>query len=116
MPRPGFADTLRIAMPGRTDSILCCAFPVKLDGGGKIHLRENRDIAAVEEGRILQWFVIAFGDRLEDEADIFSQIVGGWAGEIADVFDEQEIEVGKVPAFEAGLHHGGLEMTESAGW
>ena len=73
---------------------------VEFHGRGEVHFRDDGDVGGVEDRRVFQRLVLAFGDRDQDQAEVFAQIVGGRADEIADVFDEQEIQLVEVPVFQ----------------
>ena len=87
---------------------------VKLDGFGQVELGNNGDVRAIEDRGIFEWFVFAFGHGEQNEAQIFSEIVGRGTDEIADVFDEQEIERANVPIAQGVLNHRGFEVADRA--
>ena len=65
---------------------------VELDGLGEIDLGDDRDVGAVEDRRVLERLVLAFGHGNEHETKVLPEIVGRRAHQIADVFDEQKVE------------------------
>jgi hypothetical protein len=77
-----------------------CGF-VKFDGGREIGFRDYGYIRTVEDCRVLQGFVFTLGDRKENEAQIFTEIVGNGTHEIADIFNEEESQRVEIPAFDS---------------
>ena len=93
MPLPVFDDTFSVGSPGLTRLMLASAAAlIELDGFGQIHLREDGYIGGIEDRRILERLVLAFGHRKQDHSQILAEIVGRRAHQIADVFDEQKIQ------------------------
>jgi hypothetical protein len=88
---------------------------IKFHSSGQVYLGEDGDVSAVENRGVLQRLVFTFGDGHKHEAEVFTEIIGGRADEIADVFDEEKIEAVEVPTFESGFDHGCFEMAEGAG-
>src|SRR6185437_5634125 len=76
---------------------------------------DGGDVGGVEDGRVLERLVFAFGDRGQDAADVFAKVEARGADQVADVFDQQQIELLDRPAFERGLDHAGFEVAERAG-
>ena len=74
-----------------------CGRGVELDSFGQVELGDYGDVRAMEDGGIIERFVFAFGDREENEAQVFAQIIGRGADEIADIFDEEKIERADLP-------------------
>src|SRR4051794_28021985 len=113
---PGFCGQAKNlhSRPNRFDAP-AGGLPVELDCLGQLILANDGNIGAVEDGGILQRFVLTFGDRHQYDAQIFSEIVGRGADEIADVLDEQEIEFIDIPSLQGILHHGCFEMAQGAG-
>ena len=70
---------------------------VELDGGGKVHLRNDRDVGAVKDSWVFQRLVFAFGHRDKHQPKFFAQVVGGRANQIADILDEEQIQLVEVP-------------------
>ena len=89
-------------MPGRTRWMFAGGREIEFDGFGQVHFGDDGNVGGVEDGWIFQRLVFAFGDRKQDQAEILAQIVGGGADQIADVLDEQEIELIELPIFERG--------------
>ena len=94
MPSPVFADTSKTSIPGRTAWMLrCAAGRVELDGRGQVHLGDDGHVGRVEDGRVLERLVLALGHREEDQPQVLAQVEGGRADQVADVLDEQEVEL-----------------------
>ena len=89
--------------------------PVEPHRLGEVDLGDQGDVGGVEDGGVLERLVLALGDGEEDEAQALAQIVGGRADQVADVLDEEEVELVERPAVERGLHHRGLEVADRAG-
>ena len=70
---------------------------VELDSLGQVELGDGGDVGAIEDGGIFEGFVVTLGDGEENEAQIFAEIVGRGADEIANIFDEEEVERADVP-------------------
>jgi hypothetical protein len=51
----------------------------------------------MEHGRIFQRLVLAVGDGQEHDAEVLAQIIAGRADEVADVFDDEEVQAGECP-------------------
>ena len=51
--------------------IAACRRPVELNGLGQIHLGDYRDIGAVENGWVLERFVLAFSDGDKNQPQVF---------------------------------------------
>ena len=103
-------------MPGRTAWMfrLRRCF-VKFHGSGEIGFCDDGNVRAVEYRRILEGLVFAFGYREQHEAQVFAEIVGRRADQVADVFDEQEIQTRASPSLERILDHGRFQMANRAG-
>jgi len=88
---------------------------VEADRGGEIDFGDDREIGGVENRRILQRLVFAFGDREQHGADLLAEVVAGGADKVVDVLDEEPVEISQVPAVERRRHHLRVEMTDRAG-
>ncbi len=73
---------------------------VKFDRLGKVHLRDYSYICAVEDRRILQRLVFTFRNGEEDEAKIFSEVIGWRADQITYIFDKEKVQVADAPSVE----------------
>ena len=69
----------------------------------------------MEGGRVFERLVLAFGDAQQDGAGLFAQVVAGGADQVADVFEEQNLEVFDGPVRQGALHHAGIQMAGAAG-
>ena len=87
---------------------------IKVGRFGQIHFGNDRDIGAVEDGRVLQRLVFAFGRREQDEAEFFAEVIAGRADEIADVFDKEKIKGVELPSIERSFDHLGVEMADGS--
>jgi hypothetical protein len=88
---------------------------IKVGGLGQIHLGDDRDIGAVEDGWILQRLVFTFRGGEQDEAEFFAEVIAGRAEEIADVLNKEEIEDVELPSIERSFDHLGVEMADGSG-
>ena len=103
-------------MPGRTDWMFrLAADSSNSHGGGEVGLGDDGNVRAVEYCRILQRLVFTLGDRKQNKPKVLAQIVGRGADQVADIFDEQKIQLAQVPAGEGVLDHGRFQMANRAG-
>ena len=115
-PSPVNVDSSRISMPGRTSRMLwCAAAGVEAGRTGHVDLGDDRDVGRVEDRRVLERLVFAFGDRHQHHAEILAEIVAGRADQVADVLDEQHVEIAERPSVERALDHLGVEVAHRAG-
>ena len=66
---------------------------VKRDVGEQINFAEHKQVGLEKYGRIFQWLVFAFGNAQHYNLGGFTQVITGWANQVAHVFDQQKIEV-----------------------
>src|ERR1035441_1816476 len=92
-----------------------CRVAVVTAGLGEIDLADEDHVRRLEHGRILQRLVFALGDRQQHDAQVLPQIVGGRTDEIADILDDQEVEVFQVKGLQGAAHHFRFEMADGAG-
>jgi hypothetical protein len=57
-----------------------------------VQLGYDGNIGSVENCRILQWLVLAFGCGNQNKSQILAEVKAGRAHEVANVFDKQEVE------------------------
>src|ERR1035441_2897715 len=92
-----------------------CRVAVVTAGLGEIDLADEDHVRRLEHGRILQRLVFALGDRQQHDAQVLAQIVGGRTNEVADILDDQEVEVFQVKGLQGAAHHFRFEMADGAG-
>ena len=88
---------------------------VEFDGCSEVDFCDDREVGGVENGGVFAGFVFAFGDGEKDETEVFAEVVAGGADEVADVFDEEQVEVLEVPVFEGIVDHLCVEVAGGAG-
>ena len=59
----------------------------------QIDLGNQHEIGLQEHHRVFQRLVFALGDRQRDDVGLLAEVVDGRAHQVADVFDEQVIEL-----------------------
>src|SRR5579863_6981678 len=84
-------------------NVAICGLLIKFDRCRQVHLGDDRDVGAVEDGRVFQRLILAFRDREKDQTKIFAEIIGGWAHQVANIFDKQKIELTQVPTLQRVL-------------
>jgi hypothetical protein len=102
---------------GRTDASHVIESELSIEAGwtGKIEFGDDHRAGRVEQRGILQRFIFTFGGGEEGDAEVLTEIEGGWANEIADIFDEEQIEGAGVETADGTADHFSVEMAESAG-
>jgi hypothetical protein len=88
---------------------------VELDGSGQIYFSDESDVSAVKNCRILKRLVFTFSHRDEDEAEVLSEIIGGRANQVPNIFDKEEIKLAEMPFLQRSLDHTCFEVTERSG-
>ncbi len=103
-------------MPGRTDSMLrFAAAPSNSTAAARSILVITATSALLKMVGYFSGLSSPSVTDMSTRRKIFAKIVGGRTNEIADIFDEEKIEVVEIPAFQGALDHRGFEMAESAG-
>src|SRR5271165_5807250 len=83
--------------------------------GQQVNLGEQHQLGLEEDGRILERLVFAFGGAQQNDLCVFAEVVTGRANQVADVFDDQQVEVLQLPVFKMPADHLGVEVTGTAG-
>ena len=81
----------------------------------QIDLGQDQQRGLVEDGWIFQRLVLAFGHAEQDDLRLFAEVVAGRANQIADVFDEQDVDVFQRPGCERALDHLAVEVADATG-
>ena len=87
---------------------------VKFYSRGQIGLGDDRHVRRVEDRRILPGLVFPLGHREQHQTQVLAQVEGRGADEVADVFDEQVVELLERPATECVSYHRRLEVADCA--
>src|SRR5437660_585506 len=97
-PLPRFGGSLqnRDARTNRLEMSVC-RLTIELAGVCQVDLRDQGGVGRVEQGRVFSWLVLAFGYREQGDPKRLTQVVTRRADEVADVLDEQHIQVVEVP-------------------
>ena len=69
----------------------------------------------MEDARILERLVFTFRDAEQYDLGVFPEIVTRGTNQVADVFDEENVDVIEVPVRERFGDHAGIQMTCAAG-
>src|SRR5579864_5891640 len=91
------------------------SFDVERDVGQQINLVEHEQIGLEKYGRIFEWLVFAFGDAQHHDLGRLAEIVTGGTNQVADVFNQQKIEVFKTPVGQVALDHARIQVASTAG-
>jgi hypothetical protein len=83
--------------------------------GQQIDLVHYHQVGAIERGRVFQWLIFAFRNTKHHDPRTFTEIVAGWANQVTDVLDEQNLERLQRPALQAALHHAGVQVACASG-
>src|SRR5205823_14894869 len=59
--------------------------------------------------------ILAFGDTEHDYLGCFAEIVARWTNQVADVFDEKQIDIFQLPVGKMALDHARIEMACATG-
>src|SRR6202012_246064 len=80
----------------------------------QIDLVEQYHVHGAEHHRVLQWFVIPFGDRINHRLGVFAHVELGRAHQISDVFDDHQVELVQVQSLQRAVDHGCVEVAFAA--
>ena len=93
-PRPSARSTSIVATPGCTASRLASSRSTsKSRCGQQVDLVDEHELAGAEHQRVLQRLVLALGDRADHHARVLADAELGRADEVADVLDDEQVEV-----------------------
>ena len=81
----------------------------------QIDLRNQHQVGLVEHDRVLQRLVLSFGDRQHDDVGGLAEVVDGRTHEVADVLDEQVVEIAPRQVVQRVVHHRGVEVARRPG-
>src|SRR5208283_3769172 len=82
--------------------------------GQEINLVQNQKLGAEKHGRILQRLVFAFSHAEDNDLCRFSQVIAGGTDKVANIFDQQHVQIRQIPAGNRFLDHASIEMAGSA--
>lgn len=93
------------------------AYGIKIAAGSfrQVQLSDYGNVGGIEDCRVFQRFIVAFGGRGEYEPKIFAEIKAGGADQVAAIFDEQKIKRVQLPADERTIDRVGIEVANRAG-
>src|SRR5208283_129572 len=75
----------------------------------------QQDGTNLEHERVLNRFVIPFGDAQNHDLFMLTQVEFGRAHQVSDVFDYEQIDPGEVQRLQRNLNHVAVEMTSPIG-
>jgi len=96
-------------------SILLAFLDIEISVRQQVDLVEQHDGRVMEHLGVLERFVFPFGDGKNDDLVVFSQVEGGRADQIADIFDQQYVKIVQVKVLGAVHNHVGIQMAPGAG-
>src|ERR1700722_2743349 len=85
--------------------VTSCGNKVEVCRVGQIHLSDDRDIGAIEDGGIFQRLVFTLSRRKQDEAQLLAEIIAGGTDKVCHIFDEEEIDRIEAPRLKRRLDH-----------
>src|ERR1700722_10125346 len=80
----------------------------------QIDLVEQHYVDGAEHHRVLQRFVVTFGDRINHRLGVFADVEFGRAHQISDVLDNHQVEAGQVQSLQCAVDHGCVEVAFAA--
>jgi hypothetical protein len=107
---PAFGSAVRL---GRSN-VTAGRDEVEVGGFRRVHPGEDGDVSAVKNRRIFERLVFAFGRGKKHTSKLIAEVVAGRANEIADILDEEEVELIETPVFKGSLDHRGVKMADRA--
>ena len=81
----------------------------------EIDLREQHEIGLAEHHRVLERLVLALGHREHHDVGGLAEVVDGGADQVADVLDEEVVELAPRQVVQRVVHHLRVEMARRAG-
>ncbi len=88
---------------------------VKRHIGQEVNLVQDQQLGFEENGRVFERFVFSLRDTENYDFRSFAQIIARGADQVADIFDQQQIDVFQRPVGKRSLDHAGIEMASPAG-
>src|SRR5581483_6103357 len=83
---------------------------VEVEVGEEVDLVDDDDVGGPEHHRVLERLLLALGDGVDHGPGVFADGELRRADEVADVLDQQQVEVGQRQAVQPGPDHGGVEV------
>ena len=75
----------------------------------------TKRLAALKDRRVLDQFVVSFGDAQRDDPQVLAQVVAGGADQVADVLDPQRVDPAVLKAVCGGGDHAGVQVAHAVG-
>ena len=88
---------------------------VEVEDRHRVDLVEDDGLRDLEDARVLVRFVVAFRYRQDHDLGVLAEIEVGRAHEVADVLDDDEIELVERQRGDGALDHVALEVAGAAG-
>ena len=86
----------------------------EVDVGQQVNFVDDQRIHAAIGARIFVGFVVAFGDGCDEDGFVRAKFEVGGADEVADIFDDEQVELRQVKLFERAVQHDRVEVTIAA--
>ena len=85
--------------------------------GQQIDFVQDHQLCFAKNAGILQGFVFALGDAEHDNFGVLAQVVAGGANQVADVFDQQQVQRFTIvqPAGQLIFHHPRIQVAGTGG-
>jgi hypothetical protein len=87
---------------------------VEVEVRQEVELVDDHHVHGVEHDRVLERLLLAFGDGVDHRPDVLADVELGRAHEVADVLDDEEVELGEGQPGQAGAHHHRVQMALAA--
>ena len=95
--------------------VLLAFLDVEVEMRQQVGLVEQHDCRVVKHLRVFERFVLTFGDGKNGDLVVFPQVERGRTDEVANVFDQQHVQVVEVEALGAVHDHVGIQMAAGSG-
>src|SRR5271157_1429199 len=95
--------------------VLASEFSFERNVGQQVNLGQQHQLRLEENRRILKRLVFAFGGAQQNDLCVFSEIVAGRTDQVADIFDNQQVEIFELPVFKVFTDHLGVKVAGAAG-
>src|SRR5271157_183488 len=95
--------------------VLASKFSFERNVGQQINLGQQHQFRLEENRRILKRLVFALGGAQQNDLRVFTEVVAGRTDQVADIFDNQQVEIFELPVFEVLPDHLGVEVAGTAG-
>ena len=90
------------------------ALEVEVEVRQQVDLVDQHELAGAEHQRVLQRLVLALGDRGDHHARVLADAELGRADEVADVLDDQQVDLVQRQRGQRRAHHVGVEVALAA--